>query len=120
MFEKSRFSPLVVEIFELGVAVRLSPLKRISRPIRSTWQSTCIGSVINPSIKRLRACPVLLRCHQTEYRRTCIVADCHSPLPVRSSVGELHCEKELRSCRLILAGVGLLMVDVDVLLYDRK
>lgn len=27
MFKKSRFSPLVVGIFELGVAVRLSPLK---------------------------------------------------------------------------------------------
>ena len=29
MFKKSRFSPLVLGIFELGVAVRLSPLKEL-------------------------------------------------------------------------------------------
>lgn len=37
MFKKSRFSPLVLGIFELGVAVRLSPLKEL----RSVLANPC-------------------------------------------------------------------------------
>lgn len=99
MFKKSRFSPLVVGIFELGVAVRLSPLKgfraqsgALGNPLAlgrlSTLQSSGFGlarsyfdatkpSTVVPASSRI----VILRCRfglrSENYivKRTAVIAD---------------------------------------------